>query len=347
MTSDPQATCSTCDKPATDKCGGCKAITYCSKDCQIKDWPKHKKTCKDFHLEKIIARAADFIQQAFFGFSEQTWDTPIIKIEEHPRAIVIYYDDQKQNKSYFVKFPENLMVNQKMKMSVLCALKCEEPLGWMSDLLKSLLEGLNITIEEVNLALESIPRNLTYVMPNGAREDIWPRHTHAAFRVTSSKTKRQWILDISGPQYGIYKNCWEWPTYQKSFAATLIRAYPSGTHESLFKIVREIKGNPSLTHGVVGDAAKCHKVAATNWAKENGMSLSYMMTLEDEVFEQQKSHLLKAMNGAVVAFVKTGNYAAKVRAARAYTNAHPGKAEMECMQASQLFFNQLDNLMTN
>ena len=27
------------------QCGRCKSVTYCSKKCQIRDWPNHKKTC--------------------------------------------------------------------------------------------------------------------------------------------------------------------------------------------------------------------------------------------------------------------------------------------------------------
>ncbi|KAK7039530.1 hypothetical protein R3P38DRAFT_3310802 [Favolaschia claudopus] len=44
-------TCATCYKPETKKvkysrCGACKKPAYCSKECQAKDWPNHKRTCK-------------------------------------------------------------------------------------------------------------------------------------------------------------------------------------------------------------------------------------------------------------------------------------------------------------
>jgi len=39
--------CLTCQKPdPAKKCGACKAVYYCSINCQKKHWPKHKELCK-------------------------------------------------------------------------------------------------------------------------------------------------------------------------------------------------------------------------------------------------------------------------------------------------------------
>ncbi len=39
--------CSECSLPTIKKleCAKCKQITYCSKGCQVKNWPAHKKSC--------------------------------------------------------------------------------------------------------------------------------------------------------------------------------------------------------------------------------------------------------------------------------------------------------------
>jgi hypothetical protein len=28
------------------RCSGCRKVYYCSRECQVKDWPEHKKVCK-------------------------------------------------------------------------------------------------------------------------------------------------------------------------------------------------------------------------------------------------------------------------------------------------------------
>jgi hypothetical protein len=42
-----QSACFSCGKPATNMCGKCKSAAFCSKECQLSYWPKHKGLCKD------------------------------------------------------------------------------------------------------------------------------------------------------------------------------------------------------------------------------------------------------------------------------------------------------------
>ena len=38
--------CRLCLKAATKKCGNCKDVSYCSRECQKTDWKEHKEACK-------------------------------------------------------------------------------------------------------------------------------------------------------------------------------------------------------------------------------------------------------------------------------------------------------------
>ena len=110
----------------------------------MKDWPAHKKTCKDAQnaiLEKKLTRVAEISQQAYYDFRENTWDTSIIKIEDRDDALVIYDGDALKKKKYFIEFPQHLIANDRTKKAVLCAWVCNEPMAWMHDTLVGLLEG--------------------------------------------------------------------------------------------------------------------------------------------------------------------------------------------------------------
>jgi hypothetical protein len=37
--------CAVCYKSQTQRCGRCKKVYYCSRQCQTRDWPVHKRKC--------------------------------------------------------------------------------------------------------------------------------------------------------------------------------------------------------------------------------------------------------------------------------------------------------------
>lgn len=38
--------CNKCQKQAYKRCSKCKSVWYCSRECQVGDWPQHKEKCK-------------------------------------------------------------------------------------------------------------------------------------------------------------------------------------------------------------------------------------------------------------------------------------------------------------
>jgi hypothetical protein len=41
-----------------DRCGGCRQVRYCTKECQKRHWGKHKGVCKQLKEQAAAAAAA-------------------------------------------------------------------------------------------------------------------------------------------------------------------------------------------------------------------------------------------------------------------------------------------------
>mmetsp|Transcript_23536 Transcript_23536/g.22568 ORF Transcript_23536/g.22568 Transcript_23536/m.22568 type:complete len:138 (-) Transcript_23536:243-656(-) len=53
--------CPVCDKESSKRCSRCKAIWYCSAECQRSDWKTHKKVCNDtFQADQYTLHKMEF-----------------------------------------------------------------------------------------------------------------------------------------------------------------------------------------------------------------------------------------------------------------------------------------------
>jgi hypothetical protein len=54
--------CAVCLAETTLACGGCKTLYYCSRECQLKNWPEHKATCARFVNRNSRERISNAVQ---------------------------------------------------------------------------------------------------------------------------------------------------------------------------------------------------------------------------------------------------------------------------------------------
>jgi hypothetical protein len=82
-----------CDDPSSDEktckvcafylfkqfkqCSKCKAVVYCSRDCQVMDWPTHKSACKEFRHKKQ-AMVEEYLASSFDELASLTFINPQI-----------------------------------------------------------------------------------------------------------------------------------------------------------------------------------------------------------------------------------------------------------------------------
>ena len=151
MATGAEAACVVCGGPAHNKCGACKLDTssrhYCGKACQVKDWPTHKKACKDIQnadLEKKLTRVANIVQQGYYGFRKNTWDIPIVKVDRLGNNDLVLYISvplSVSHANYISEFPQHLVSDKLTENAMLCALVRSEPATWMYSIIGELTKG--------------------------------------------------------------------------------------------------------------------------------------------------------------------------------------------------------------
>lgn len=72
---------------ATLQCANCKSERYCSKECQIKRWPEHKKGCKELTERRKQAYSVPISANMITPFLEDTYDRELIIMALNKRSI--------------------------------------------------------------------------------------------------------------------------------------------------------------------------------------------------------------------------------------------------------------------
>lgn len=322
--------CQTCGNATANRCSRCLRVTYCDGACQGQDWPNHRDDCKDNQLGDRLQRVAEIAHEAYLTFRENTWDTPKDRIEVHHDSLTIYDGDQRLNTRYFTAFPNNIVGNDDgVKMSVLTAWACDEPYAFLHNLTMALLEGkisidclqtlltlvkgLNIDAEELSLELQDVPRIINVISPNCDPMSNYPGFKHAVLLIRSRRaTRKEWVIDLCGAQYGLYQGFSEWLQYENNFVKRLSgRSHPS-TAKQLINALAQNRGMPALTYGLIGRAAQAFDAATTIWEVQHG-PVSRMRSLPASAYQQQKVSLLQSLSNAVCTFVASNDFKALVR----------------------------------
>ena len=84
------------------KCGRCEAITYCSKECQVEDWPRHKDNCVPVMVKEIEGKGLGLVAAKDIKMGELILNDKGLVSDEH----IVGYDLDYE--------AERLLLNQKI-----------------------------------------------------------------------------------------------------------------------------------------------------------------------------------------------------------------------------------------
>ena len=183
---------------------------------------------------------------------------------------------------------------------------------------------IRLEIEEVRLNLGSIPRKMVIYYPCGERDQNWPRYFHEVIRITSITTKKQWIIDITGAQYGINRALWTWQEYRYPFKAEVKAIYPFGTNKAALKAASRIAGSPSMSYGAISVVADHLAIKLDERLTRTGKRLSQLVHLSQREFASDMRQLLEFMSDTVHTFVRANDFQEEFEAMMMHEEMYPG-----------------------
>lgn len=101
------------------KCGNCKGVYYCSRECQKADWPTHKIQCRQHDSAKFT----DVYEEAFDIVKKNLY--PIMDFMRGKGKGVLYFTPEK--KFFYYVNPSNMeMVTRKARMTMKAEMKKQQ-----------------------------------------------------------------------------------------------------------------------------------------------------------------------------------------------------------------------------
>lgn len=132
--------CNRCGIAARQKCSRC-GIQYCSKPCQILDWPQHKHKCT-LTRRRHIEHAASLLQSIFVMFWQMTFGRDVIIIERTTNASA--FEVGERSEEFFHELSSTLHTTGKERAMMACAYGCTASLAYFADLLNTMLQGTRL-----------------------------------------------------------------------------------------------------------------------------------------------------------------------------------------------------------
>ncbi|KAJ4351482.1 uncharacterized protein N0V89_006825 [Didymosphaeria variabile] len=284
--------CVNCGAAASKFCSSCRVSKYCDRTCQTKNWPTHKISCGKSGIDLVVHRAGQLLQDLYLAMREAAYDTTIASVKEEGETLII--QDAPIDAGKLARFPNELMRSDVQKKMALTAFTCEDPLVLCHDIFVQMLEGTGLQVDELRVATKPTAKKVRIISPCGSWETT--DYNHVIIRVKSTDG-RAWIVDVTGPQYGIFKSCCPESVYMKKYVLELKKVYEFGTHKANYEM-----RNYMFMHISWGAMEKIEATISA-WKSDTGRTLATLLREPDIIFQKNARNLMSDSKRAVDRFV--------------------------------------------
>lgn len=134
--------CLGCSHAPEYQTGDSRVVFYCSRKCQIMDWPNHKGHCRNMQQRKILLRAAQILKAAMLAYRETVYDVDLTKIEYRDGVLYLHQNQRSvSSQSKRGPFPNHMTDNIEHKEAALVKSQSTAATALLGPLTRKLLRG--------------------------------------------------------------------------------------------------------------------------------------------------------------------------------------------------------------
>ena len=320
--------CSVCGKDSSSKCARC-AQPYCSSFCQTQDWPAHKQDCKAKQIERTLFRAAQLFRECYYLFRKKTFEFDVRSIKKEGQDLVVKTGTIAGDIcGIFMRFPNELFENEEDKHAVLSMKMCTLAHGYFHDFITSTLRDSNLSLHDLMIRVKPSPS--TTILASQVSDPLFMstwRFMHTVLLVRSRRLAREWVIDITGSQFGIAQSAFSKEDYQKLYIDNIDVDEPFGRQNLIVKRTAQTD-----TQSGVRDLATLHAMESFMegvkiWERQEGISLSKLLCVSDDEFHAPKTKLLQHTGKSVDMFLQTSNFLPLMLQALELERKEPGRGQ--------------------
>ncbi|CAG7561445.1 unnamed protein product [Fusarium equiseti] len=250
--------CTNCGLDAPLRCAGCKGApsyndgeelnaSYCSRECQKVDWPRHKTACRKMKERKSLLRAVMLLKATMVSHREAQYNWNLIKIEPREKSLILKLSRKRCSPPKPIKFPDHLTSNVEHKEAALFKRMGLKTLCVLGPMTRTLLEGIACTLEIVRVKVTNppYPAILDPADPKGFYTFMDPGE-HMIVVATLWRSNEKWVIDITGCQFGFKGALFPFEKYITEKHCTIIGTLGSYTQNETWdqENIMSLLGSP-------------------------------------------------------------------------------------------------------
>ncbi|KAF5685505.1 beclin 1 [Fusarium denticulatum] len=178
--------------------GDAATTFWCSPECQAAHEPTHQEYCYNLQRRKTLLRTTKLLKAALLAYKEVVYDIHVTRIEhDEDNGTLVLTHTPNRNERH--PFPSHFTGIEDHKQAALLVNQCTMSISLLGPMARGLLAGIVSRMDVAVVEIQNPPFTVKFHPPDGIMTD---RKFHTIIEATLDSSGEQWLIDVTGCQYG-------------------------------------------------------------------------------------------------------------------------------------------------